>query len=540
MGKLNDDGNEVAGDEVAGGDSKSDTTSKMATTEAPRGAKGRKTHVGLIFHWLLLRNYAYLGDYAQSIILWSFLPDLWMHALAFPFPDSVRDANDDPTYVDEIKERIRAGKKPPKSFYALYTPAIVYTTVAISVLRTFYSMKDTPYYFEDRYSSPEFMSVVVLSTITGAIFSWIFMNQRRTYISLPACLASGIVCGAVLLLQAPYLQRGDGTDDDVTSTTPEIWESEAHEEFDKSLRKMSLAPLLFTAIVTFGMVGSFMRKYKKTPKRLINLNFFSATLVYVLLWSSWYAPSLYNEGLEGTLKQNRIYSVIFRGKSTLMYHRELYGTFARNSYGLPLLNDLIYESKGEDFVKFYQDFYVEIQTPNENQEMSPYLARKLLGLGMDATPKAIKQAHRQMSREWHPDKYQGKDLEKAEALQIDMNVAKKVLDEYPNKVQDAVVMGGVYYIVYSELRMNVLAQIEAYLALVGVNVKLAPKVSKASSVKKAKKKKPFTDKECKLVQKKYDVLYKEGIMNLGGPELTCEDAKKNRLTINEIYETATN
>ena len=63
--------------------------------------------------------------------------------------------------------------------------------------------------------------------------------------------------------------------------------------------------------------------------------------------------------------------------------------------------------------------------------MSAREARSVLGVGVDATTSAIRKAHRDLSREWHPDKWHG-DVDKlteAEEMQVRLNLAKDVLME---------------------------------------------------------------------------------------------------------------
>ena len=63
--------------------------------------------------------------------------------------------------------------------------------------------------------------------------------------------------------------------------------------------------------------------------------------------------------------------------------------------------------------------------------MSAREARSVLGVGADATTSAIRKAHRDLSREWHPDKWHG-DVDKlteAEEMQVRLNLAKDVLME---------------------------------------------------------------------------------------------------------------
>ena len=52
---------------------------------------------------------------------------------------------------------------------------------------------------------------------------------------------------------------------------------------------------------------------------------------------------------------------------------------------------------------------------------------KVLGVSRDATKRDIKKAFRKLALEWHPDKYQGDDLQKSEKRMADINAAYEVL-----------------------------------------------------------------------------------------------------------------
>ena len=51
------------------------------------------------------------------------------------------------------------------------------------------------------------------------------------------------------------------------------------------------------------------------------------------------------------------------------------------------------------------------------------------GLGSDASSTVVRKAHRDLSREWHPDKWHGDadKLAEAESMQVKLNLAKDVL-----------------------------------------------------------------------------------------------------------------
>ena len=54
---------------------------------------------------------------------------------------------------------------------------------------------------------------------------------------------------------------------------------------------------------------------------------------------------------------------------------------------------------------------------------------KILGVKRSATTKQINKAYRKLAKEWHPDKYEGEDKEKAEKMFYDIAAAKEVLTD---------------------------------------------------------------------------------------------------------------
>lgn len=54
---------------------------------------------------------------------------------------------------------------------------------------------------------------------------------------------------------------------------------------------------------------------------------------------------------------------------------------------------------------------------------------KILGVPRDASKRDIKKAFRKLALEWHPDKYQGDDLQKAENRMADINAAYEILSD---------------------------------------------------------------------------------------------------------------
>lgn len=421
------------------------------------------------------------------------------------FKQWIAEANGDPKLVDEHKERIKQGKRPP-----LTRPYENLGTVIVAVASMTWMLE----VFKERIFGKAFYSSEVLSTIGyvgsgifGGVMAALFGNKTWTETNYTGGVIAGFISSLMLIM------------------------------VDKVGLMMMVTQGFWGYILGIPscVAKYYSRKYKKTPSRLVTTGKSSRSLI-AAGWFIWWMLILASIGMFDISGSTNSFS-------SIMGYKEIAGVLSRSGDGA---FDII--KRGPKFQQLYADFYVEVYYPYTYQEMSPLKARNVLGVDIGASDKDLKKAYRAMSREWHPDKYQGDDEDYALDMQAQLNIAVKTLEEYDNRYKDG--------IAYSEdPRESFVSAFKQH--GMGMGEQEGPaghkkgggdgsgrhfastdnvKVIDPNSDEGAKMKKMMEDLVCKPMLEQYATLYEEGLVDYGGPDVPCKALMKHSSEMDPMWE----
>ncbi|QDZ19055.1 J domain-containing protein [Chloropicon primus] len=385
----------------------------MAGEGQAKAKKSPATNSGVLF-WYLCGglHHIYLGNVVKGVLFATFLDPYYPSTMWFCglfcfgwFGNLVREANDDPKYDDEIKEKIKAGKKPSfeliDHFYASYM---------IEGLSRFIIFNFKYNFFPEW---PDMIATLVY-LFTGLLCSYcVYASTASKWAhgSLPLVMVSGLLSTVAMV----FLDKG-------------------------------APPRYIPYLISFKeylppIVCLLTRRYKKTPSKYTTREHTKlGFIVFLLLWPSYHI-STNNWIRNGTVQ-------LLTGKALnhglpLAEVSHVVGKHAKGSYitaGRMLMWDMYSDKKwtrkpGE---KLFAALYAEAYMPWDSEEMTPLEARELLKVDIGADKKKLHKAYRDASRTWHPDKHPD-NVKHAEMMQGKISEAKTVLGYYDERVEDGFV-----------------------------------------------------------------------------------------------------
>ncbi len=331
------------------------------------------------YYYFFGLHHIYLGNVVKGVLYCAFL-DPWPCFFWFVsgvyvnrtyYKNLVRLANDDPTYDDEIKERIKAKKSPRwdifDHFYAAYmSQNVIHFIVFAAKFHLFPEWSD---------------SVATVMYLTAGLVSgyavWACTASKWAAGSLPAVMGASIVTTFALI----FLDKG---------APPEYVDA------------LYYVKSYLTAAVCF-----LTRSYKKTPSRhamdgLENRR--KGAYAFLFLFGlHWLTVN--------TQARNITYNIVTTGRpGTKIPTDALFPVvkkFANGKFSTAL-QMFVFDVHDDDkwkrqkAEKMIATGYAEFLVPWEEEEMTPMRARELLGVDTEADKKRIHKAYRDASRKYVP------------------------------------------------------------------------------------------------------------------------------------------
>ncbi|GAB1601745.1 dnaJ homolog subfamily C member 22-like [Argonauta hians] len=305
-------------------------------------------------------HHLYLRRDNQALVWWTTLAgcgigwfrDLWR------IPSYVRQANNEPSYVDEIKELKRIYKKPPFSYERIITEIFVSSLLAY----LFYSAWSV-----DLLKSYGFVNILVITVLTPLVAAYGVLlvaniGEQRADFKLPVI---GSFLGIPFYLKDP---------------TQIIYSS-----------------LISTAFLNYFNGTRWRDISPNRPQRTgclkRTLRITSFCFVYLSLWA---LVINHNASVrDSTGKERKLSEVIIRYFSSEEWQQTKESIWFLYEYGS--------ENGWTNLADAIWKIFATEDVPN---------AYKVLGLSPDATQEEIKSKYRNLVKKWHPDKHKDANMKK--------------------------------------------------------------------------------------------------------------------------------
>ncbi|XP_049884735.1 dnaJ homolog subfamily C member 22 [Pectinophora gossypiella] len=312
---------------------------------------GEKSVIRAYFLWLFSGifggHHFYLRRDRHAFVWWTTLGGFgvgWLGEI-FRIPRYVRDANQDPQYMQELANRMLRNKKPPFSmnrFTGMLMVGYSWGQMAMSAVPP------------DEFNGINLRYLNYLVPLVAALGVWTVGNIGRE---------QGSLKWPLLAAYAAYPVRFYVYDETVWFTLMVLASALAFDSFSKEWRKKTTKNSLVKRIAVLGLCAS----------------------LYVLLWVSY----LY---FHGTITDSE-------GDEVPIY--EALHHFFTSPWWLDVKQCLIDTYQYAQHHGWYEVWKQIIELSDPHGEQNAY---KVLGLGPDASQQEITSTWRRLSRENHPDK----------------------------------------------------------------------------------------------------------------------------------------
>lgn len=473
----------------------------MSATEG-KSKPAVPTYWGAVKWWFLYGlHHVYLGNLLKGVLFTVFIdpmPNMTWWFLSGPiifrkyYKELVRQANDDPTYDDEIKEKIKAGSRPPfEILNHIYASSMNLGIIKFMIFVFKYNV------FPDWPNSVATL-VYLMTGMTCAYCVWAATATKWAQGNLTAAMGAGLVSTVAMIF------------------------------LDKGAPPTYVRNLITVRDWSVPVACGLTRTYKKTPSKVTTgstakdkkIAFYLVLILFptnLIVTNNWVRNGTY-QLLSG--------QVLNHGIPFAETHHVV-KTFAKGSYvqaaRMALLHinvkDRVRRKKAE---KMIATFYAEVYKPFDEEEMTPLKARALLEVEVGADDKKIRRAYRDASRKWHPDKHPN-DVQMAEAMQEKVGAAKTVLGYYNDRYNDGLVYCDEFRNWWLGRRSKFSAQPEQ-------------KEQKTIHMSKEEYIKYLAENACDELKGMYNAVYLQDLMDLG-EDPDCTTLAENIQILQTAYQT---
>ena len=327
-----------------------------------------------------------------------------------------REANDDPAYDDEVKEKMKSGEKPP-----LNVSELLYASDMAFGVSSFIVFNCKNNIFPGIFDTNHGLSTMIylIAGLGSAYLIWRTTRTKWTESSLPAVMIAGLISTVCLI----FLDKG---------SPPKV---------AKYLKYVRMYLPCLVALLT--------RRYKKTPTpkatttehrkagAILFLILFNLNLFTMKHWARQGVVDIVQGKFSTGLPLTEMNHVLERYAGKGNYYKA----------SRMLTKDLMGKDKWKlkKAEQFYASLYAECYMPWNEEEMTPFEARSILEVDTEADKKRLHKAYRDASRKWHPDKYNGPGgSEYAELMQEKISIARTVLGYYKDRFEDGIIWARVF------------------------------------------------------------------------------------------------
>ena len=449
------------------------------------------------YYTLFGLHHIYLGNLIKGVLFASFLdpwpcfgwmvgaPSTWKTY----YKNLVREANDDPTYDDEIKERIKNGKRPGLNLIDHYYCAFMAPNIIRFII------------FNCKYNifpdwNDAVATIIYLVTGLGTAFSvWACTQSKWVESSLQAVMIAGFISTVCLIF------------------------------LDKGADPKYILYMVPTRDYLPILASFLTRRYKKTPSKFTGREHSKLGFILFLILMPTNALTTNNWIRSGTMS-------LLSGK--MVNHglpiKETFDTVQRIA-GTPMLTRgfklAFIDIHGKDkwrrkkAEKLIASLYAECYHPWNEEEMTPYVARGILEVDIGVEGKKLHKTYRDASRKWHPDKYDG-DVKYAELMQEKISQAKTVLGLYNERFEDG--------LAYADQWRRYWNPNSQYLA----STKKKEEGERISLDDPAAIK-YLAEAHCDQMKTMYKFLYEKDLMDVGSEEADCTTLAENFQQLLNLY-----